>query len=372
MNLAVDESIFINGAFFSTVIVSSLVGAILSRKISRTRMLEAWMIVGCAASVVPFIFSASSESDLLFVALLFGLSFGVGMPACLALFSDSTVFENRGTVGGATFLATNLGAVVLASLISSLTVIIVVSLVWRVAGLCVFLLLEPIKDGSVRQKKIHSFKLVLQNRGFVLYAVPWLIFSLIDRFARIYAQAFFAPGFLDFNRVVEPILGIIFVFLGGFFADRIGRKRIVIYGFVALGIAYASIGLAPYTDISTYFYTFVDGIAWGIFMVVFMLILWGDLSLPYQAPEMYYTLGSVPFFLSDLSALFFTQYTQGIPQGSTYAIFSIAAFFLFLAVLPLMYAPETLPERKIQEKQIKKYLEEAKKVAEKETGKKEA
>jgi MFS family permease len=248
----------------------------------------------------------------------------------------------------------------------------VVSLVWRVAGLCVFLLLKPITHDSAGQKKIHSFKLVLQNRGFVLYAVPWLIFSLIDRFARIYAQAFFVPSFLDFNRMVEPILGIIFVFLGGFFADRIGRKRIVIYGFVALGIAYASIGLAPYTDISKYFYTFVDGIAWGIFMAVFLLILWGDLSLPYQASEMYYTLGSIPFFLSDLSAIFFTQYVKGIPQSSTYEIFSIAAFFLFLAVLPLMYAPETLPERKIQERQIKRYAEEARKLAQKQAEKKEA
>jgi hypothetical protein len=47
------------------------------------------------------------------------------------------------------------------------------------------------------------------------------------------------------------------------------------------------------------------------------------------------------------------------------AAFSIAGFFLFLAVLPLMYAPETLPERKIRLRQLRSYVEAAKKVREK-------
>jgi hypothetical protein len=52
------------------------------------------------------------------------------------------------------------------------------------------------------------------------------------------------------------------------------------------------------------------------------------------------------------------------------AAFSLASFFLFLAILPLIYAPETLPEKRIQERKIKKYAEEAKKVVEKQAGKK--
>jgi hypothetical protein len=47
------------------------------------------------------------------------------------------------------------------------------------------------------------------------------------------------------------------------------------------------------------------------------------------------------------------------------AVFSLAAFFLFLAVMPLMYAPETLPEKKIQERELRVYLEKAKKVKQK-------
>jgi len=52
---------------------------------------------------------------------------------------------------------------------------------------------------------------------------------------------------------------------------------------------------------------------------------------------------------------------------SANAIFSLTAFFLFLAVLPLMYAPETLPEKKIRERELRQYVEKAKKIKEKHT-----
>jgi len=48
-----------------------------------------------------------------------------------------------------------------------------------------------------------------------------------------------------------------------------------------------------------------------------------------------------------------------------YAMLSIASFFLFLAVLPLFYAPETLPEKEIKERELKEYLKKARKIKEK-------
>jgi len=51
------------------------------------------------------------------------------------------------------------------------------------------------------------------------------------------------------------------------------------------------------------------------------------------------------------------------------AIFSLTAFLLFLAVLPLIYAPETLPEKTMKDRELKSYIEKAQKVVQKETGK---
>jgi len=358
----------IEGIYYSVIIASSLFGAVLSERVDRVKILRFWMISGCIVAIIPFLFSELASVNLCIIALLFGLSFGFGMPSSLAYFANLTDFENRGTLSGVTFLATNLGgAIILTFLSNDLHVKFVIFFAWRVAGLVAVLFLKPRTTEVEKMEKPYSFKLILQNRTFLLYILPWLTFCLVDRFERIYFEIFFEQQFFNFMRVVEPLVGTIFVVLGGLLADYMGRKRVVIYGFVALGIAYASIGLAPYWEISRYFYTFIDGAAWSIFMVIYLLVLWGDLSSRLGTSEKYYALGSIPFFLSDFITLFFRSYVKKIPGTSAYGIFSLASFFLFLAVLPLMYAPETLPEKKIRERELRKYIEKAKKIKEKYT-----
>ena len=50
-------------------------------------------------------------------------------------------------------------------------------------------------------------------------------------------------------------------------------------------------------------------------------------------------------------------------------VFSFAAFFLFAATLPLFYAPETLPEKVMKDRDLKSYVENAKKKAAKDAKK---
>ena len=54
---------------------------------------------------------------------------------------------------------------------------------------------------------------------------------------------------------------------------------------------------------------------------------------------------------------------EGIPPA---AAFTVATFFLFLAVVPLMYAPETLPEKTMKSRDLKSYTERALQKAQKE------
>ncbi|MCL6579519.1 MAG: hypothetical protein K6T73_09070, partial [Candidatus Bathyarchaeota archaeon] len=76
----------------------------------------------------------------------------------------------------------------------------------------------------------------------------------------------------------------------------------------------------------------------------------------------FYALGGLPFLLANFVSILIRPYASAI---SPTAAFSFASFFLFLAVLPLMYAPETLPEKKIKERELKEYVEKAKKIKEK-------
>jgi len=359
-------SITVLGLHSSTVIASSFVGVLLSRRTRKFSFLYLWIILGILVSLLPILPLEHSIFHLLTVSFSFGFSFGFGMPLCLAYFSDSTTLENRGVRGGMIFLIANLCTPLLLALSSDLLVLSYVSLVWRGVALGTFLLIKPTAI-DYEAKADVSFLSILSNKPFLLYIIPWLMFCLVDSLENIYFEAFSPPEFFELNRAIEPLAGIVFAFIAGFLADRIGRKRVIIYGFVSLGVAYAVIGLTPTFQISWYFYSIIDGIAWGIFYVMFILVLWGDLS-PKGTKGEYYAIGSLPFFFADLVGAMSRPYVQGIPKESAQAAFSIASFFLFVAVLPLMYAPETLPERRIELRRLRKYVEKAKKFRERYQG----
>jgi MFS family permease len=240
-----------------------------------------------------------------------------------------------------------------------------ISAMWRGLGLISFFSLRPKKEMIEEKGKHSSLISVFRNRPFILYFIAWLSFCFIDQLEAPILKEFFGSEVWNFRIILGPIITSLSAVIGGIMCDRIGRKRIVIYGFVALGLAYAFIGIAPGLSIFWYMHIVIDGIAWGVFMVTFVLTLWGDLSQP-GTREQYYVVGSIPFFLTDFVRLLFIPYVGLIP---VYAAFSLASFFLFVAVLPLIYAPETLPEKKIKLRQLRKYVEGARKVKEKHEGK---
>ena len=125
-----------------------------------------------------------------------------------------------------------------------------------------------------------------------------------------------------------------------------------------LGIAYAVLGLFPETFFSWYLLIVLDGVAWGIFSLVFYMVVWADLARD-RIKEKYYLVGILPFLISSYIRILFTPHAE---LGDVSTAFSLASFFLFLAVLPLLYAPETLSEKEIEKKRLRKYLEDVKKV----------
>jgi MFS family permease len=350
--------------FYFGVIASVLIGATLSDRIGRLHLVFGWIVFGAFASFLPLLWISNSMITYL-INFMLGFSFGLGLPSCLACFAESIAFQNRGRMGGLVFLLSTLCAPVLLLLLKSdLTIVSMASFFWRIASFCS---LPAFKSIETKEKKPTSFLLVLQTKSFLLYFVPLLMFCFVDSFETVYFESFFEAGFLEFNELIEPIFGAVFALVGGLFADRIGRKKVTIYGFVSLGIAYAVIGLAPSWIGSWFFYSVIDGIAWGIFYVIFALVLWGDIAPPNNRKEKYYTLGGIPFFLSESIVAFLVPQLKALPRESAFASFSLAAFFLFLAVIPLMYASETLPEKEIKERELKQYIDKAKKTKEKYT-----
>lgn len=355
------NSIFVWITYLAAIIGSSILGAILSSRWPRQKLIYIWLILGIITSFLLSALTLNIGSEYVLTIIFFaGVAFGFGMPSTLAYFAEYTTFENRGHVGGIVFFVTNLGIAFAALLLgSNLVINSFAAGIWRIISLGAFFVLKP-TQGEKSEGKAISFRRVLSNRTVQLFLIPWFMFCLIDRFEyQIFLQQYTTLPELSLS--LEPIVGTAFALIGGLFADWIGRKKVVLFGFVTLGLAYAVLGIAPGAVFSQYFYVLIDGIAWGVFLVAFLLILWGDLSTQAGGHEKYYVIGSIPFFIAYLMQYLVQPYIRSIPIQAFEASFSFASLFLFIAVLPLIFAPETLPEKKIQERQLKKYMEEAKK-----------
>lgn len=347
-------------SYYVSIVVFSIIGSIIAKKIRKLSFLYYWMLLGVVSSLIPIFLANVNELQLFFVSVLLGSAFGIGMPSCLAFFANMTGFENRGSLSGVVFLASNLviAMIAVALLNAELEIIALVAGAWRAFGLVLFALLKPKEKTNAEADRHLSFSSIFQNRQFLLYFIPWFAFSLIEWFENPIRTNLFGE-FATLAEVIGVAIGSIAAAVGGIFSDRIGRKIIVLYGFVSIGIAYAVLSITPSNTLTWYFFTVIDAIAFGLIYAMFILTLWGDLS-QLQEREKYYAIGIIPFFIAGILELVVRPYVSLIRPD---AAFSLAAFFLFLAILPLLYAPETLPEKRIKERELRQYVEKAKKKA---------
>ena len=342
---------------------SAIVGtALVKRFPSRDEFLSVWMFIGIIASTLMVTLETFNMAYVLLVSFLLGISLGLGFPSCLAYFGDCSIEENRGRLGGITFFVSCLCMFFVGLLLSFSTLVVgaLILAAWRGIGLFLFLLTRS-KQHYYKENMIEvSYRSVLLHRPFLLYLVPWIMFCLVNFLERPVVTTFLGEDFAFLMSIIEFGIGGFVALIGGWFADSVGRKRVVIFGFIILGIGYAVLGLFSRIILSGYLFFIIDGVAWGIFSLIFYLVIWAELA-GNRIKEKYYLMGVLPFIISSYIQILFTPYAKLIDIS---AAFSLASLFLFLAVFPILLAPETLPEKKIELKRLRKYMEKAKKIKE--------
>ncbi|MGB9854529.1 MAG: hypothetical protein ACPLRY_06980 [Candidatus Bathyarchaeales archaeon] len=350
---------------FTTYFVSIAASAILGSKFfphARIKFLHLWPFMGAIATLLLITVSSNNMLTNALFALFLGVSIGVGLPSCLSYFADSTSIENRGSIGG--IIWSGVGFIVLFFVFLVYTFgtweAIVALTAWRIFGGFSFLFLTRHQKKLDVQKSPSYFELV-HKREVLLYLFPWIMFSIINFSEIPILESVFGIESFTFVQFAEYVFAGIFASFGGIMADIVGRKRVVITGFVMLGIEYAIMSISAGSQGALYLFMVLDGITWGLFFSVFLTVIWGDLGEGY-VKEKYYALGGLPFLLANFVSILVEPYVSII---SPTAAFSFASFFLFLAVIPLMFAPETLPEKAMRERELKSYIEKAKKVREK-------
>jgi len=329
------------------------------------------MLAGCILSLMLFGINITSFQTLIVFSILIGAYFGLGMPTCLGYFAAATEAGNRARLGGVTFLFTFLGLFLSFAMgIEGIMLSAIILAFIKSAGLLMLLLLKP-DEKQIGQDERLSYNSIFTSRPFLLVFIPWLMFSIVNYTAipmvnEIGDKLEIIWGSLvGLSPIIENATAGLFAVVFGFFADFIGRKRLLLAGFSLLGLGYAVLGMGlgmGSTNIyAWWFYTIADGVAWGVFFTIFIMTIWGDLAHG-QSSEKYYAIGSLPYLFSTFMRFFIPEIIPDWSEKSL--VFSFASFFLFIAVLPLIYAPETLPEKKIKERELKGYLEKAKKKAE--------
>lgn len=359
-----NETLLVGLAFYGAFIVSAAVGAtFLNRRLRSRVFLLSWVAVGVGMCLVsPFLIDEFVSFKLVVVAFVLGVFVGLGVPSCLAHFADYALIGSRGRFGAVALFAIQLLTVLIYIPVSEFDVFdkFLILAVWRVLGVVAVLLYKPKKelpDG----KGIDSLLSIFMNKSFAFYFIPWFLFAIVNFVETPLLEHFFGPELFNLYTLAGIIVTSLTAFVGGILCDLKGRKITSILGFIMLGTGYAILSLFSAIQFYQILYVIFDGIAWGLLYVTFIFVVWGDLSET-GTREKYYLLGGMPFLISGLIEILVKPFVEAIP---IYTSFSLASFFLFLAILPLLYAPETVPEKKLKERELKGYIEKAKKTKEK-------
>lgn len=358
------ESLSIELAYPSSVIISAILASLLFIYVSKKHFFVSWILLGIVSSLSSAFISEPTLVTKVAITVFMGSSLGIGMPMCLDYFTKLVPIEKRGKIGGITFLVIVISAVLFILIAPELdsTINAIVLTAWRGWGLVLLPFVfkhEETFKGVVEKKKFYQG--FPWNRTFFLYFVTWFMFALVSGFGANIVSAsgsMYLKNYLEYLKLIEPPISGFSAVITGAFSDWIGRKRVITFGFASLGFAYAVLGLAPSAPVSWFLYYIIDGIATGILWVTFIVVLWGEIS--HNGTEKSYAIGEVPYFLTAIVSSVLAPFT--IPIVSA---FSVAALFLFVAVILLMYAPETLPEKKIRDRELKVYIEQATKIKEK-------
>jgi MFS family permease len=359
-------------ANFVSLVLSAFASSLLMSKFKhRSTFLKYWVIAGILLSIVFAFINLAEFTNILATAIIISVYFGIGMPVCMGYYAKTTEPQNRAKLGGIIILFIGVGFPAISIIGSNAPILLAGTLaVWRILSLIFMLSVKPAEQ-QVELKERVTYRSVITNKSFILYALPWLMFSLINDLTmqlntNYFSSSAFPQAFGNNFLLIENVLAGASAIICGLLADRKGRKRLALIGFVLLGVGYASLGIFSDNYLAAWFYVCVDGIAWGAFTMLFLVTLWGDIAQE-RSGEKYYVLGVLPYLFSNLAhVLAGTYISTNMVEGT---VFSFASFFLFIAILPIAFAPETLPDKIIKKLDLNNYVNKALEKAKKENTK---
>ena len=338
--------------FYASAIFGVGIG-ILARKFNRKKLLSLWILLGVLSSIFITLFEGAIFATV--SSLFLGISFGFGLPTCLALIAECTAVEERARVSGIIIL-------------SSFIIVFAGTIIGQVLGLGVlgifllFAALRAISFSGLIVGKCETYKEEPQKshlsdiayREFAFFLIPWAMFQFAASFAFNLIPG--TPSYqaaLATGSIIRYVFIALFALISGVAADRIGRKIPIIIGLVMLGISFVLLAFAK-SPTSVLIYLPVSGIAWGTFFSIYLAIP-GDISVSGYREKFYgleygLLLGVILFWIAIPGNRIFANF-----PANSFAL--ILSAILFVSVVPVLLANETLSGKKITERKMKRHLD---------------
>jgi len=218
--------------FFVFTIISAFIGSFIAERVNRRKFLFFWIIFGILV-ILPIPFISVEELFPVFGALV-GFSFGLGFPSCMAFIAESTNPEERGRVSGTAILVSFFLAMTFFILLPSLslgTIGILVVLIGIKSITLLSFLLDPIDRATGEPKR---WRFIFAYKDFDYYVLAFIIFSVAAGLANIVVGSLYSdPAYQQVSNLAQAIrfVGVgIFGLIAGIMADRIGRKKLILFG----------------------------------------------------------------------------------------------------------------------------------------------
>ena len=341
---------FSSTLFFGFTILWTVIGSFIGRRINRRKLLAASILLGTISILLLAFVKGSFLAAILTIGI--GASMGLGLPSSMAFIADSTKVEERARVSGIVILGTFVLAFISIAIIEILNLTILDAvLLFAILRLTSILAVVWSKYYGEALKNTKKIRLPSEAyRELLLFLIPWMMFCVAAGLAINLVPA-------DIDTSMGTMLRYLFIAVFGFFSgiisDRFGRKKPIIFGLIILGTSFAMLGFLGMTQTIVNVYLAISGVAWGSFFVVFLAVP-GDLSV-LGLREKFYGIGyilpiSILFGLSAFPA------PKIFPAGSESSLSQIMSFILFLSIIPILYAKETLPERIIRERRLQEHV----------------
>ena len=341
--------------FFGFGILSAIIGSLISKKLDSKKFFITWIILGILSTLSLALIQGILLS--LISCIMLGVSLGFGLPGSMALIADSTTIEERGRVSGITILETFIIAFLTIAIVrilgEGILVMILLLTVVRMVSFSAFILDRS--KNKPRKEKIRFPKSAYKE--FTFYIIPWIMFAIAAGIAwKLFPKTDEYLTAISLGTVFRYVFIAIFGFVWGVVADRVGRKQPIIIGLIMLGVSFALLGFAMSPD-TVLFYLAISGIAWGSFLTIYLAIP-GDLSVS-GSREKFYALVNLPliilFSLSMLNLSFLDSF-------SVSSFSQVLSLLLFISIIPVLRAKETLQESKIRKRKMKEYTEKVGKI----------